>query len=468
MVGALFSSAILTFGCSDDDLPSYSELTVDKNEVFIQADGGNPTAEVNILQGNGNYKVSVENENIATASLEGNRVTFTGIKNGSTTATVTDWTKHSTIITLKVKEDFELLLDKSELVMIKDEDLTASVSIVRGNGGYEVTSSKPEVATAELTADGTILITSLTTGITDVTVTDADGKKAIVKVTVAKGLVELEATEGKVWKVGETSTIAILAGNGGYTVVSDNGNIATAEIIDDAVSVTAHATGETVLTVTDKMGIEAKVTIVVKEAPSIETTVIDKLVSGENIEIAISGGSGDYTVETSTEDIECSISSDKAKLIISGKGSALDQTITFTDNVFGTKIEIKVKWMDYPFDTYKARWFIEGAFGAPAGSIFDTKEGREYLSIGETDKVSGKTVLLNGFVVSFEGGREVGDKTNATLHHLDDSGNPVDAITITDLRIEKTDKINAAGDGQYWIKFREQGKDEDSYIVTWT
>ena len=45
MVGALLSSAILTFSCSDDDAPTYSEMAVDKTDIFIQADGEHPTAE---------------------------------------------------------------------------------------------------------------------------------------------------------------------------------------------------------------------------------------------------------------------------------------------------------------------------------------------------------------------------------------------------------------------------------------
>ena len=107
LVGALLSSAILMFGCSED-IPTYSELTVDKTEVFIQADGENPTAIVNITEGNDNYKISVADENIATATIDGTHVIINGLKNGTTTATVIDWTKHSVVINIKVKENFDL------------------------------------------------------------------------------------------------------------------------------------------------------------------------------------------------------------------------------------------------------------------------------------------------------------------------------------------------------------------------
>ena len=87
LAGALLSSAILMFGCSED-IPTYNELTVDKTEVFIQADGENPTATVNITEGNDNYKISVADENIATATIDGARIIINGLKNGTTTATV--------------------------------------------------------------------------------------------------------------------------------------------------------------------------------------------------------------------------------------------------------------------------------------------------------------------------------------------------------------------------------------------
>lgn len=47
MVGALLSSAILTFSCSEDDVPSYNEVSVDKTELLIKIE--NPNAEVNII-----------------------------------------------------------------------------------------------------------------------------------------------------------------------------------------------------------------------------------------------------------------------------------------------------------------------------------------------------------------------------------------------------------------------------------
>ena len=265
MVGALLSSAILTFSCSDDDAPTYSEMAVDKTDIFIQADGEHPTAEVNITNGNGNYKITVADENIATATLDGTRVIINGLKNGTTTATVMDWTKHSAVINIKVKEDFELKLSQEEVTLFLNEEKknTALVNIVSGNGDYQVESSNSEVATAELTTEGKILITALSSDFCDVTVTDADGKKATVKVGVCDEHLALEDITGKVCVATQTLDIAVASGNGEYSVVSENPEIATAEIVDEVVRVTGVSKGEAAFTVTDRMKLTTTIKVLV-------------------------------------------------------------------------------------------------------------------------------------------------------------------------------------------------------------
>ena len=247
LAGALLSSAIITFGCSEE-IPTYSELTVNKTEVFIQAD-----------------------ENIATAALDGNTIIINGLKNGSTTATVTDWSKHSAVITIKVKEDFDLTLDTEGKVILfeEKEDLPNSkeVSILSGNGGYQVTSSDEGVATAVFNESGKVLITAVAAGHTVVTVTDADGKTASLEVTVAKGALEVADITDRVWKVGETSSIEILSGNPEYTVEISDESIATATIEGNSIKVTGVAKGDVTLTVTDGMGLQQTMIVRVREGP---------------------------------------------------------------------------------------------------------------------------------------------------------------------------------------------------------
>lgn len=105
MVGALLSSTILLGSCSNDDLPTYSDIAVDKTEVIINLDSGTSTGAVQITEGNGNYRITVADEAVATAAMDPTntaRVIFTGVNVGETTATITDWARKSVNVVIKV------------------------------------------------------------------------------------------------------------------------------------------------------------------------------------------------------------------------------------------------------------------------------------------------------------------------------------------------------------------------------
>ena len=467
LAGALLSSTILIFGCSED-LPSYSDLKVDKTEVFIQADGENPTTVVNITEGNGNYKVTVANENVATAILNGEQITLNGLANGTTTVTVMDWSKHSAVITVKVKEDFELTLDKTDLVMTKTTNPTELVGIITGNGGYQIESSNSEVATAELTSEGKVQVTAVSNGSATITVTDADHLKASVKVTVCDQLTLEKVAD--TMAIDGILNIAITAGSGEYTVVSDHMEIATAVVSEagNAISITGVSKGEANITVTDKMGLTAAIAIKVVDDFKLEKMTFDILEIGTPQTITILEGSGDYTC-TPSESLECVISDDKNTLTISGieEKRALAQKVTVKDNKLNKSLDITIAMVDYKFETYEyARWFINGVFGIPASSKFELKNGRDYLSIGTKSGSKYK----NGYILSFEGNRLIteGYKLKPTLFHLNSAGEEVDQIIITNLEVCKTDEIDGKGNGKYWIRFKEEGKKEWSYIITQT
>lgn len=473
LAGALLSSAILMFSCSED-IPTYNELTVDKTEVFIQADGENPTAIVNITEGNDNYKISVADENIATATIDGTRVIINGLKNGTTTATVIDWSKHSTVITIKVKEDFELKLDKTELKMVMTETTTETISVLSGNGNYKVTSSDNEVATAELNVESNnILITAIANGTATITVTDGDGLTASTAVTVCEQPLKLGQVPAEPCIVDRTIEVEILSGNGDYTVVSDRVDVATAIIENNLIKVTGVGAGEATMTVTDKMGLSDSFTVTVREGSELklETTNIDKLMIGEAAqEINILDGSGDYTLEGYDSSImECIISDSKTKLTIKGLKSAVNQKITLKDNTLDASVDITVKFIDYPFDTYFARGYIGDSFFFPPSSEFTTKGNSPCLKIGEWYKpIFASGYYRNGYALHFEGGFEIGKKENGTLSKLNNSGGEENTVIVTDVEIIKTGEITGEGKGKFWIKFHEQGKEEYSYIVTWT
>lgn len=476
LVGALLSSAILTLSCSDDDTPTYSDISVDKTDLFIKIE--NPTTEVNIISGNGNYKVTVADDNIASAQIDGNKIIVTGLKNGTTTATVIDWTKHSSVINIKVKEDFELKTDKEEVTLFLDEEKlsTTLVNIVSGNGDYKVESSNEEVATAEMNDKGQILITAVSSDFCDVILTDADGNKETVKVGVCAEHLVIEDIMGKACIKDQTMDITITTGNGEYSVVSENPEIATAEMVDGVIRVTGVAKGETNITVTDRMKQTATVNVKVSNGFVLETTQIDILWIGEEQRITIVDGGGNYTI-TSSSSITCTLSEDKSELIINGKEKqmALNQSISITDNVFNKTIEIKVNRVEYHFEEYiNARWYVQGSFqmGIEMSTI-STNGEREHIKVGSSTFGWGSSKKpANGYHISFEGGRGVGKKTNPSqLVKINNVAGESNICPITDLEIVKREYTNdsdeANGKGKFWIRFKEEGREEYSYIITW-
>ncbi|WP_448777058.1 Ig-like domain-containing protein [Bacteroides congonensis] len=475
LVGALLSSAMITFGCSED-IPTYSELMVNETEVFIQADGETPTAIVNIISGNGNYKINVADENIATATLNGDAITINGLKNGSTTATVIDWSKHSAVINIKVKENFDLTLDTEGKVILFEEEeenqpKSKEVGILSGNGGYQVASSDEGVATAALNESGKIIITAVVAGHAVITVTDADAKTASLEVTVAKGALEVADVTNRIWKVGETSSIEILSGNPEYTVEISNESIATATIDGDNIQVTGVAAGDATLTVTDGMGLQQTMTVMVREGLKLSQYEIEEIIIDNNPTITIDiEGSGDYEIVNSCAAVSCRLSDDRSQLIIGSvmdKDVAMDATITITDKILGDEVTITIKVVNYNYETYgKGRWYIGGKLGVPSGAVANTNKpavGQSQILAGELSG-SGSAFspykVKNGYIIIFDGDLEIGTKTNAKLEYYVNSSKSED-ITISDCEITQKDG------GKYWIRFHEEGREEYSYMIVW-
>lgn len=473
MVGALLSSAILTFSCSEDNVPSYNDVSVDKTDLLIKIE--NPNAEVNIINGNGNYKISIADENIATAKIDGNKIFFTGLKNGKTTATVTDWTKHSSIINVRVKEDFELTLEKNELTLIKDVKATELISIISGNGEYKIENSNEAVATATLVENNKIEITAISYGHAIITVTDDNDLEQTIEVAIYEHLFEIGDLPTDSWYPSETKEIPIIKlGNGAYEVVEgyDTEIVANVEIEENIIKITGNTkTGETTVTIKDQMGLSVEIPVKVESKLIVEKTVLDWMVVDTPTEVKILFGSGNYSLSTSDNSITCTLSDDNIITVIGTSQKAL-QTITVTDNDWNVTATIKVLIIDTRlFLDYAARWYVQGAFqeGIPHSTI-STDSGREHIKVA-----TGKTwtgALKNGFHISFEGGRTEGKKTSLSqLVKINNSGGESNICAISDLEIVKREytkpEDEADGKGKFWIRFKEEGREEYSYIITW-
>ena len=217
LAGFLLATATVFSGCNDD-YPSYHDLVPNTQELIINLDE-TPEGIIQIVQGNGNYKITSSNEDVATAIAEGNKIKVTALKAGSTDLSITDWAKMSTNVKVIVDQLSELVLSNSATTMYPGENKT--VNVYTGNRGYKVTVDKESVVKATVDEEGHIQIESLAPGNATVTVTDRLNKSAEFSVKVIKKLVVDNSEEIAYLTVGEPLTIKILDGNGGYTCTNN-------------------------------------------------------------------------------------------------------------------------------------------------------------------------------------------------------------------------------------------------------
>ena len=217
LAGFLLAAATVFSGCNDD-YPSYHDLVPNTQELIINLDE-TPEGIIQIVQGNGNYKITNSNEDVATAIAEGNKIKVTALKAGSTDLSITDWAKMSTNVKVIVDQLSELVLSNSATTMYPGENKT--VNVYTGNRGYKVTVDKESVVKATVDEEGHIQIESLAPGNATVTVTDRLNKSAEFSVKVIKKLVVDNSEEIAYLTVGEPLTIKILDGNGGYTCTNN-------------------------------------------------------------------------------------------------------------------------------------------------------------------------------------------------------------------------------------------------------
>ncbi len=240
-----------------------SALAVASDNVEI-IEGGEKVVE--ITNGTGNYTVASSDESIASAAINGTKITITAVVAGTAKVTVTDTETNSTVdINVVVKP--ALSFDEAEITLFEGEEKT--ITIDKGTGNYSAVSSNEEVATVAV--DGkNIKITAVAKGEATVTVTDTDTQeKKEIKVTV-KALLPLELSKNETsLTVGAKEEIKIVKGNGDYKVEVDNADIVTAEVKQNGeeyvVALEAKAIGTANVKITDVAGKEATIKVTVKE-----------------------------------------------------------------------------------------------------------------------------------------------------------------------------------------------------------
>ena len=176
---AVAAMAIIFTGCKDDEKPAVIP-TFSPEIVVVQA--GN--AETASITGTAPFEVTSASSSVATASVNGNTVTITGVAAGSTTVTVTGSDGGSAKLGVTVRErDASAPTLSASAIEIDDAGQKATVTISGGTPAFTVTSAHPNIASVALSGT-TITVTGESMGATLVTVKGSDNASATFAVSV--------------------------------------------------------------------------------------------------------------------------------------------------------------------------------------------------------------------------------------------------------------------------------------------
>ena len=328
----LFLSALtipfFMVSCSDDkeeqEVKPATDLVVDNNSVtLLQGD----EITVSITSGNGDYYVKPFDENVATATINGNKVTIKATENSQleennrteTTILIVDGRKKVARVLVRVAKLWDLTVDAPEEgfdLFIGEKRL---VKILTGNGDYQI--SIPEGAdkfleVGELSGQVIPLTAKFETGAVPVNITITDKKGKTITIPVVVNIVDLtlksnEATFAE--PDAESQYISIERGNGGYSFtyqVGDSEPTTDATIVEatekeNLITLKPKARGDVKVIVTDQKGSVEEISVKVNPYNlKLENEATSLIIGGyeASTEIAITRGNGDYKLAQLTDD----------------------------------------------------------------------------------------------------------------------------------------------------------------------
>ena len=176
VMAALCLGTVTLASCSDDNGDKNTGLKFSTTKVNVA-----PSASANVTIGNGTQPFTVKStdEKVATAKINKNILTVTGVKEGKASITVTDKNKHFGTISVNVVTPLAFDKTSVNIAVGKMED----VNIKTGKAPYMVTSKDPKIATATV-KDTKISIKGVKAGTTTVNVLDKNKLAGTITVTV--------------------------------------------------------------------------------------------------------------------------------------------------------------------------------------------------------------------------------------------------------------------------------------------
>ena len=330
---------IANTGCGKEDAIEVQqdlyEVIVDKPVVRI---GHNEEVNVNVMLGNGGYSVKSYNEQVATATVDGEQITIkSGIQNGATTVEVTDAEGIKTDISVNVGL-FELEFNEQTIEMEVNEEKELIVTMGNFSSNDELTYSiKDETVISIENTDQLrpyYTIRGVKIGETAITFTDAKGKQATVNVKINPVSIDVSNLTPKVG-VNNKIVITVEKGNGGYTMeATDNTIVRIIQVNDNNFSLVGLKAGTTDLTVSDQEGQELTLSITVSEADKVV-----KLGSNNSFEVPfeIDGEKAQNLTSLNSITFEARIKIDD----LNGSSDAHINTVMGIEKIFLLRVDVR-------------------------------------------------------------------------------------------------------------------------------
>ena len=205
------------------------------------------------------------------------------------------------------KDLYEVIVNKPVVRIGQNE--TVEVRIILGNEDYSVWSYDTEIAGASVSGDVVTITSGSRNGATTVTVTDCEGVSADISVNV--GLFELElSTEALSLEPEESRDITVSMGNFSsndeleITVADEEvAAIVNTDPLRPYYNVSALSVGSTTITFRDTKGKTAVLDVTVNPFEIIVSNLLPRVGVGGVLTVEIEQGNGNYSVESSDENI---------------------------------------------------------------------------------------------------------------------------------------------------------------------
>ena len=224
-----FLITLLLFSCKDNN-PIEKNALLAVSSTAITLSPNKPYAEITIIKGAGNYRVTSSNENVAQNLLIDNKLYITGYNIGNAIITLTDQDKNQVKIKVTIDELIARVYPISNIVFVKIGDTknitttdsnplyclmdTASVIQVGGTANnVQITAKKKGVANLYYLKEYWPTI------IYNIQVID----HYLFRVSPSTGFLQLA--------VGAESEYYVLSGCGNYTLTISNTNAISAELL---------------------------------------------------------------------------------------------------------------------------------------------------------------------------------------------------------------------------------------------